>query len=103
LSFAFYKGNKQRRKHDNFKILYFYSRAIPAQFFLAVPNFGTLIGNSWNVLERRVIEGTTFYYKQVGEKLQTRDFIPNKPFIDEVGYCLWMRLNVDFGEVGCSL
>jgi hypothetical protein len=42
-------------------------------------------------------------YKQVGGKLQTRDFILNKLFVDEVGYCLWIKLNVDFGEVGCRL
>jgi hypothetical protein len=32
-----------------------------ARLFPPIPNFGTLIGNSWNVLERRVSEGVTFY------------------------------------------
>jgi hypothetical protein len=53
ISRAYYKGYKQRRKHNNFEILYFYSRDIPARLFLSIPKFGTLMKNSWNVLERR--------------------------------------------------
>jgi hypothetical protein len=30
-------------------------------------------------------------------KLQTSDFILNKPIVDEVGYCFWMRLNAVCG------
>ena len=47
-----------------------------------------LIGNSWSVQETRASEGTTSYLQTGRWEITDSDFILNKPFVDEVGYCL---------------
>ena len=55
------------------------------------------------VITREWVRARISICKQADGKLQTSDFILNKPIVDEVGYRFWMRLNADCGKVGCRL